>query len=586
MIKLFKDFYSYFRPYRLWFWTGFILMILVNLITNLIPLGIRHIWDRVFPLINQPDGFWVLGKWCGLLIAAAFIRAVFIFCFIYCYWTTGAKVVNDLRNILYDKLQRLSFRYYDSARTGDIMSRLTLDIEMIRNFYAYLIEHRMMISLYLPIVTGLLFITDWKLALLTMAFAPVLIMTVLNFSLKTRQAVDERQEQAGILSSTVQENIVGIRVVKAFGMEKTEVTKFNLENQKMMKKNINVSKLQVALLPILLLGSSLGMVAILWYGGYRIILGDLTLGTFMAFMAYISVLAWPLWILAPNTNQMRQAQGSAKRLLELLNEPEEITSPPDGGKKIPVLKGEIRFSNVSFGYQDSSIVNGVNLMIKPGEKVALLGLTGSGKTTLMNLIPRFYDPQIGEITIDGIDLKNLNLNWWRKQVGLVLQETFLFSASIKDNIAFARPEANIKEIEAAAGKAQIHDFITSLPQGYATIVGERGVGLSGGQRQRIAIARALLVNPKILILDDFTSSVDAETEKAIQDSLQYLLENRTSILITQRLSTAQLADRIIILESGSIRAEGNHAQLLENDSFYQQLYQLQFYHMNNPGETA
>jgi ABC-type multidrug transport system fused ATPase/permease subunit len=555
-------------------------MLLNNGLNYVTPWGVGYIWDHVFPKLKNPESFWTLAKWCGFLILVAMARAGFCFLMIYCYWSTGVKVVRDLRNLLYEKLQRLPFRFYDTARTGDLMSRLTLDIEMVRNYYAYMFEHRSQIYLYLVMISSLLLITDWKLALVCLAVTPVFVLTVLNFSGKMRGAVVDRQIQAGILNAMVQENITGIRVVKAFAMEDAEIAKFSHENRRMFDKNLEVLKLQTALQPFLIFCSALGVVAVLGYGGYRVVHGDMTLGKFITFMSYLAMTNWPLMMLAPNTNQLRQAEGSVRRLLEIIDQPEEIASPPDA-KILSDLQGRLEFRNVTFGYGEvgsdhwQPILKDVNWTVDAGEKVAIIGLTGSGKTSLVNMIPRFYDPQAGTITVDGIDLKMLDLQWWRRQIGLVLQETFLFSATIYDNIAFGKPEAGMAEVKKAAQAAQIDDFIVSLADQYEIVVGERGVGLSGGQKQRVAIARALLLNPRILILDDSTSSVDMETEQAIQKSLQQLMAGRTTILITQRLSTARLADRIIVLESGEIRAQGNHDQLLDQDEFYRELYNIQ-----------
>lgn len=566
-------------------------MLFANGLNYVTPWGVGYIWDHVFPELKSPESFWLLAKWCGFLVLVAAIRAGFSFLMIYCYWSTGVKLVRDLRNRLYEKLQRLPFRFYDTARTGDLMSRLTLDIEMVRNFFAYMIEHRSQIILYLTIISILLFVTDWKLALVCLAVTPFFVLTVLNFSRKMRGAVMDRQVQAGILNAVVQENVTGIRVVKAFAMELAEIAKFGRENRKMYDKNLGVLKHHTSLLPFLIFCSAVGVVAVLGYGGYRVIHGHMTLGKFITFMSYLAMTNWPLMMLAPNTNQLRQAEGSVKRLREILDRPEEISSPPEA-KILPDLAGNLVFQGVTFGYGevDSStwqpILKDVNLVVGAGEKVAIIGLTGSGKTSLVNLIPRFYDPQAGRITVDGVDLRELDLHWWRRQIGLVLQETFLFSATIYDNIAFGKPEAGMAEVQVAAQAAQIDDFIDSLPARYDTVVGERGVGLSGGQKQRVAIARALLLDPKILILDDSTSSVDMETEQAIQKSLQQLMTGRTTILITQRLSTARLADRIIVLESGEIRAQGNHEELLDQDELYRNLYQIQTLDPEQPEESA
>lgn len=586
MFKIFMKLRPFFRPYRRLFWTGFTFMITMHFMSYIVPKGIGLIWDRVFPHLKEPGGIALLAKACGLLVLVALIRAGFVFVLIDCFWATGTKVVKDLRMRLYEKLQRLPFSFYDASRSGDLMSRLTLDIEMVRNFYAFMIEHRVQIWLYFIIVSTLLLWTDWQLALACLAISPLVIPTVIHFSSKTRKAVVQRQIQAGLLNTFVQENITGIRVVKAFAMEDTEIEKFERENRTMLQRNLEVTRQQVTLQPLLILGSTLGVAAILWFGGIRVAQGTMTIGTFISFMAYLALLNWPMTMLAPNTNMLRQAEGSVERLLEILNKPELIQSPPGGGAILPNLKGTIEFKNVTFGYEGHPILKSIRLQVKAGEKVAIIGLTGSGKTTLINLIPRFYDPQSGTISVDGIDLRELDLGWWRRQIGLVLQETFLFSASIGENIAFGRMDASQAEIEEAARLAQIHDFISSLPDGYHTVVGERGVGLSGGQKQRIAIARALLLDPKLLILDDSTSNVDLETESAIQASLQKIMADRTTLIITQRLSSAKMADRIIILESGEIRAQGSHEQLLDRDDFYRQLYSIQSFQDEEHGESA
>ncbi|HYH02292.1 MAG TPA: ABC transporter ATP-binding protein, partial [Bacillota bacterium] len=360
MIRIMRLLYPYFRPYQKHFWAAFLFLLLVNGLTYVAPYAIKVIWDEVFPLVKEPGGLIVLARWCGFLVLTALVRAALIFGFINLFWLTGAKVTNDLRNQLYQKLQCLPFRFYDTARTGDLMSRLTLDIEMVRNLYAFMFEHRSQIVLYLSVVTVLLFLTDWQLATACLILTPFVVVTVMRIGPQIRQAVDLRQKQAGVLNSTVQENIVGIRVVKAFGMEEAEISKFRNENEAMLYKNLAVSKLQTKLHPFLIFFASVGMVAILGYGGLRVIRGELTLGTLMQFIAYLSITHWPLWMLAPNINQVRQAQGSVERLLEILNQPEEITSPVDGGQVIADLKGGIVFDAVTFGYQSDLILKSLS----------------------------------------------------------------------------------------------------------------------------------------------------------------------------------------------------------------------------------
>jgi ATP-binding cassette subfamily B protein len=593
LIKTFKRLYPYFRPYRWLFWTGFVFMVIQNSLMYVIPWGVGYIWDHVLPVLGKrPGGFRLLAVWCGLLLLAGILRAVFVFLMIYQFWSTGTKVVRDLRNQLYHKLQTLPFRFYNAARTGDLMSRLTLDIELIRNFFSFNLEHRFQIIMYFSIVAVLLLLTDWRLALLCLGITALTVPVLLNFSGKMRTAVMERQVQAGILNARVQENVTGIRVVKAFAMEAAEILKFQRENRAMLAKNLRVTGLQAQLFPFLFLCNSLGAAAVLWYGGTRVMAGQMSLGQLVSFVFYLGMLGWPLMLLAPNTNQLRQAEGAVRRLSELFEQTAEIASPEDGGVILPQLQGRLELEGISFGYgapdsgEWSPILKDLHLTVLPGEKAAIIGLTGSGKTTLVNLIPRFYDPQAGTIRVDGVELKQLNLEWWRRQIGLVLQETFLFSATIYDNIAFGRPEATLAEVREAARAARIDDFIAGLPEGYQTVVGERGVGLSGGQRQRVAIARAILLDPKLLILDDSTSSVDVETEREIQASLGQLMSGRTTIIITQRLAAAQLADRVIILDRGGIRAQGNHEDLLSHDPLYQDLYRIQSLAEDLPQESA
>jgi ATP-binding cassette subfamily B protein len=584
IFRIYKTLYPYFRPYRKAFSVALVLLVMMNGIAYLIPWGSGYIWDHIFPRVHEPGGLALLAKYCGSLVLLALVRGILVFFMINAFWGSATKVVKELRNQLYDKLQSLSFSFYDSARTGDLMSRLTLDLEMIRNFYAFNVEHRVQIWLYLTVISGLLLLTDWKLALVCLAVTPYLVWTILKFSRKMRAAVESRQKQAGVLNATVQENVTGIRVVKAFAMEDAEMQKFTSENKRMLQCNLEVSQLQVRLQPLLALCSAIAMAMIIGYGGFRVATHTLSMGKFITFVSYVMMLNWPMTILAPNTNQLNQVQGSMKRILEILKLPEVIVSP-DKGVVLSPLRGRIEFQDVTFSYGNQPVLKEIHLAVEAGEKVAVIGLTGSGKSTLINLIPRFYDPNCGRITIDGTDLREIDLRWWRRQVGLVLQETFLFSATIFDNIAFGHPEATLEEVKAAAKTAQIDDFIDSLPDKYQTVIGERGVGLSGGQKQRIAIARAILLNPRILILDDSTSSVDMETEQAIQQSLRRLMVGRTTILITQRFSTAKLADRIIVLDSGSIRIQGSHEELLDHDEFYRQLYKYQV-ELEQPEESA
>ncbi|MGE5557703.1 MAG: ABC transporter ATP-binding protein [Bacillota bacterium] len=574
MFKVLRAFKTQFRSYRRIFMLAFFCMVGMNILTYSIPIGVRYITDHIFPVIDQPGKVAVLIRACLIMIAAGAVRGFFVYVMAYSFWFCSIAMGRDLRNALYDKLQRLGFSFYSKARTGDLMSRLTTDIEILRNFYAWVFEHRIQIACYFGIVLALLLWTDWRLALATYVFVPLVSFFIIHYSKKIRAAVSKRQIQAGLLNSVLQENITGIRVVKAYAMEEEEKSKFGRENDKMFGANLRVSLLQVYLQPILVFTSGIGTLVVLFYGGYLVMRGGMTLGSFMAFFSYLTITNWPIMMLAHNTNQMRQAEGAADRILEILRRPEHGID--NTGTLIVPLQGGLRFEDVTFGYDDEKdILHNINFTVEPGEKVAFFGLTGSGKSTLVSLIPRFYDPQRGLIRLDGRDIREYELTGLRRQIGAVLQETFLFSTTIRENIAFGCPDAGMDEVMAAAKSAQIHDFITSLPYGYDTIVGERGVGLSGGQKQRVAIARALLSNPRILILDDCTSSVDPETETAIQESLRRLMEGRTTLIIAQRISTLRLAERIIILDGGQIAASGSHEELLETSKLYREIYRTQ-----------
>jgi ATP-binding cassette subfamily B protein len=415
-------------------------------------------------------------------------------------------------------------------------------------------------------------------------------VALVSFSRATARGVKDRQEQAGNLTAVLQENITGIRVVKSFATEEREIEKFKQENWKLRGANLRVTLLNARMLPLLVFFSGVGALVVLGVGGRLVSAGEITIGSFMAFNSYLGLLAWPMWMLAPTLSHIKQAEGSARRLLEIFQAAEEVR-PAKPVRR--VIRGEIHFEEVSFEYTNPegtvAVLEGINLRIDPGEKVAVIGLTGSGKSTLVNLIPRLYRPTSGKIYLDGIDLNDWDLASLRCQISLVDQETFLFSTTIGENIAFGAGATGLEAertrvIINAAQKARIHDFIVSLPEHYNTIVGERGVGLSGGQKQRVAIARALFTNPKILILDDSTSSVDPETEKEIQDSLKELMAGRTTIIVTQRMSMARLADRIILLSSGEIKAEGEHSFLYDSNHYYRLLHDIQLKQVERPEE--
>ncbi|MEW6723722.1 MAG: ABC transporter ATP-binding protein [Bacillota bacterium] len=487
------------------------------------------------------------------------------------------RVIYDIRNAIYNRLQQLSFSFYDQAQTGQLMSRATADVETLRRFLGFGILALLRNLVTFVGVFAYLLALNWRLTLVAMATMPLLIHAVTLFGRRVRPTFLAVREQLAQLTSVLQENVTGVRVVRAFAQEDYEEAKFRRENQAFLETNLNSIRLWAYYFPYMNFLSGLAAALVLWYGGREVILGRLSLGGLVAFNALVMQLIGPLRMIGWLSNLYNRAATSGSRVFELLETEPEIKDSPDA-VEMPPIAGRVVFENVSFAYPtdpENLVLRDINLTAEPGQTIALLGATGSGKTSITNLVPRFYDPSAGRVTVDGIDIRTVTLNSLRRQIGIVLQETFLFSASIGENIAYGRAGATNEEIIAAAKAAHIHDFIMSLPKQYETVVGERGVGLSGGQKQRVAIARALLMDPRLLILDDSTSSVDTETEYQIQQALANLMRGRTTFVIAQRLSTIKNADQIVVLEDGEIVEQGTHAELLETGRIYRQIYEMQ-----------
>jgi ATP-binding cassette subfamily B protein len=431
--------------------------------------------------------------------------------------------------------------------------------------------------------TVILFAMNWRLAALSLATFPFLLLIIVRFSGTIRPAFMQLQQELGTLNTLLQENLAGVRVVKAFAREPYEAKRFQAQNVNLLSQNLQVARVFATNIPVIGIVSSLGTLAILWYGGGLVIAGQLSLGELVAFNTYLLMLLMPMRMLGFLVSMLARASASAQRILEVLDVRSEIADAP-GAVSLPPIQGRVCFQDVSFRYFGGEyVLKNINFEARPGQIIALLGATGSGKSTIINLIPRFYDATEGSVTIDGHDVRWVTVESLRRQIGIVLQETTLFSGTIRDNIAYGSPQATMEGIVAAARAARAHDFIVSFPQGYDTQVGERGVTLSGGQKQRIAIARALLLNPRILILDDSTSSVDFETEHLIQEALEGLMQGRTSFVIAQRLSTVRRADSILVLENGRIVARGTHQQLLEESPVYAEIYNRELRQTGRPG---
>jgi ATP-binding cassette subfamily B protein len=519
----------------------------------------------------------------NILVISAVVIVLFaifrgVFSFLQAYWAerNSQNVAYDLRNDLFAKIQRLSFSYHDRNQTGQLMVRATDDVEKVRLFIG---QGLLQLAGAVVLIIGALiivFATNAQLALVVVPVMPVAFVLFMIFGIVSQPLFIKVQQKLSALNTLLQENLAGIKVVQAFVRERSEQTKFGQAANALMKQQITVARLFTILFPITFLVANLGQAATLYFGGKQIIGGTLTLGEWQEFTLYLFYLFFPMAQFGFIITQLGQAAASATRIFEILDARSDVTDKP-GATELPSVQGKVAFENVTFRYYAGGepVLQNVSFEVQPDHTVALLGATGSGKTTIINLIPRFYDPTEGRVTIDGTDVRDVTLSSLRSQIGIVLQETTLFSGTIRDNIAFGKTDARMEDIIEAARAAAAHDFIMSFPQGYDTPVGERGTTLSGGQKQRIAIARALLLNPHILILDDSTSSVDLTTEKQIQAALDRLMKGRTSFVIAQRISTVMKADLILVMDKGEIVARGTHRELMEDSPIYAEIYNSQ-----------
>ena len=574
--------YSYLRPY--WKLTAGAYLTLLGILglNLLIPQFIRYIIDVGIEQ-NRPG---VL-QWSVLgLLVLTLVKGVLNYFQGIWSETASQNVAFDLRNQIQEKLTLLSFSFHDQTETGELLSRAIQDVERIRFLTGRASLRIIEGSLTLVMTSIVLLMMDWRLALLVIIFSPFLVFQALNFGRRFRPLSLQVQKQLASLTTAVEQNLRGSRVVKAFAQEPAEIERFESENNLWFKLSARAAQMQATNIPLLFLIANLGMVAIIWYGGSQVILGALSLGVLVAFNSYLGQLIEPVRRLGMILPAVTIAGAAAERIFEILDVVPDVKDEP-GARPLPRLQGHVRFENVSFTYGATNqngqasgqtqrpVLQDVDFEVQPGQVVALLGQTGSGKSTIINLLARFYDPTSGRILVDKCDVRQATLNSLRSQIGVVLQETVLFAASVRDNIAFGRAGATEQEVIEAAKAAQAHDFILQMSKGYNTRVGERGVTLSGGQKQRIAIARALLMNPRLLILDDATASVDTETEHLIQQAFERLMQGRTTFVIAHRLSTVRRADLILVLEGGRIAASGTHEDLLQNSALYTQIYQKQ-----------
>jgi ATP-binding cassette, subfamily B, bacterial len=510
------------------------------------------------------------------VIAVAVVGAVSTYTEKYLTTKVGQEVMCDLRRTVYHHIQRLSLSFHDRSRVGDLISRVTVDIDAIQDFISTALLGIVVDTLKLAGMVALMFYLNWRFTLIALLVAPILFVEVYSLTRRIKQAARELRKKESEIVTVVEESLSSIRVVKAFAREDYEEKRLDRESRASMEIALRARSIKARLSPVVEIIVAIGTAIVMWYGARLALAGELTTGELVVFLLYLGKLYKPMRDLSKMADVVSKAMVGAERIKEVIQTERDVRNLP-GARPAPKFKGEVTFDRVTFGYQDERpVLKDVSLAIKPGQFVALVGPTGGGKSTLAGLIPRFYDPQSGQVKIDGVDVRGFTLKSLRQQISFVLQETLLFHAPVWQNIAYGKPEATRDEIINAAKLANADEFIEKMPQGYDTMIGERGVTLSGGQRQRIAIARAIIRNSPILILDEPSSGLDAASEELVFDALNQLTRNKTTIVIAHRLTTVRRADIIFVLQDGSVVESGAHKELLARGGLYAQLYEIQF----------
>ncbi|MFH1541783.1 MAG: ABC transporter ATP-binding protein [bacterium] len=567
---LYSRLLKFIRPYIPQFLGASICTVAVTMAT----LGIAPLAGYIFKVIEDKNILMLNIAAIGM-IGLFFAKGLFIYGQEYLSYFVVHRVIVDLRNHLYEHLQDMSLDFYSKWNTGELVSRVMEDIKNLQitlfTGFVTLLPH----TLLLLGLIGYIFWLNWKLALLTFIAFPLLIQVIRVFAAELRSISEGVQQKAADITSHLQETISQIKVVKSFSMEKSEVNKFKKETEKSFHINMKAVQILATQTPVVALLQTTAVVGIIWFGGREIISGVLTLPQLISFATALAIMTDPGNSLSKGYAVIQQGMASVKRIFEVADIQPTIKDLPNA-KELPRLEGEVEFKDVTFGYEEEEVLKDINLSVKPGELIALIGRTGSGKSTIMSLLLRFYDPDKGIILVDGKDIRSVKVDSLRRQMAVVPQDVTLFRGTIKENIAYGRADASDEEIIEAAKLANAHLFIDKLPEKYNNLVGERGANLSGGERQRIAIARAILRDPRILILDEATSSLDAETEALIKEALDRLMQGRTSFVIAHRLYTVEHADRIVVIDQGRIAEQGTHQELIAENGIYKHLYEIQF----------
>jgi ABC-type multidrug transport system fused ATPase/permease subunit len=560
---------GFLRPYKL----SLIVSIVLAAGSQGAQIALIWITERVIDRALIPHDRQKLWLFVGAIVALGVARAVLMAARRLISGRQALAVEMDMRQGLYSHLVRLSFGFYDRHQTGQLMSRATVDLQGVRFFLGYGLIFFFQNVLTVLSVTAVLLVFDWKLALIALAVTPLLVALAYRYSHIAHPTLREVQQKLADVATVAEENIVGVHVVKSFAQEPQESTKFHARSEDVFGQTLRANRQRALYVPFISWVPLLAQGAVLLVGARMVTNGQLTVGGFVAFNLYLGMLVMPLRSLGMWIGQSQRATASGERIFQIMDEPEEIAERP-GAAELPAGGGHLRFENVVFEYLEGRpVLDGVTLDVPAGRTIALIGQTGSGKTTLTSLVPRFYDVTSGRVTVDGADVRDVTLTSLRRSIGVISQDPFLFSATVRENITFGAPDLDDAEVERIARLAQAHEFVAELPDGYDTVIGERGITLSGGQRQRLAIARALAVDPRILILDDATASVDATTEARIRLGLREAMQNRTTLIIAHRLSTIALADEIVVLDEGRIAARGTHDELLETTPVYRDIYE-------------